>query len=154
MYIAWIGRGASPSSRYFACLPGCGAACRAQERLDWLLGRLSVPQVLGYAAEDGREYLLLSAIPGIGTSSETLGMENLDVVRLLAQGLRMVHEVPIRDCPFDMTLDRVLPQTEQNVRLGLVDEDEFDRAVGRGLVDRDTACRAREEADRLLSQAR
>jgi aminoglycoside phosphotransferase len=70
-----------------------------------------VPQVLGYAAEDGREYLLLSAIPGIGTSSETLGMENLDVVRLLAQGLRMVHEVPIRDCPFDMTLDRVLPQT-------------------------------------------
>jgi predicted RNA-binding protein associated with RNAse of E/G family len=36
----------------------------------------------------------------------------------------------------------------------LLDEDEFDRAVGRGLVDRDTACRAREEADRLLSQAR
>ena len=35
----------------------------------------------------------------------------------------------------------------------LLDEDEFDEAVGRGLVDRDTAHRAREEAERLLTQA-
>lgn len=103
-----------------------------RERLDWLRGRLPVPQVLDYAAEDGREYLLLSAIPGIDTSSSALRMENLDVVRLLARGLRMVHEVPIRDCPFDMTLDRVLPQTERNVKLGLVNEEDFDpeRASG------------------------
>ena len=44
----------------------------------------------------------------------------------------MVHEVPIRDCSFDMTLDRVLPQTERNVKLGLVNEEDFDpeRASG------------------------
>jgi aminoglycoside phosphotransferase len=131
MYIAWIGLGASPSSRY--CLSRrLRSSLPSGERLDCLQGRLSVPQVLGYAAEDGREYLLLSAISGINTSSDALGMENLDVVRLLAQGLRMVHEIPIPDCPFDMTLDRVLPQTERNVRLGLVDEEEFDpeRASG------------------------
>jgi aminoglycoside phosphotransferase len=59
-------------------------------------------------------------------------MGNLTVVRLLAQGLRVVHEVPIRDCPFDMSLDRVLPQTERNVKLGLVNEEDFDpeRASG------------------------
>jgi aminoglycoside phosphotransferase len=97
-----------------------------RERLDWLRGRLPVPQVLGYAAEDDREYLLLTAIPGIDTSSTELGMKNLDVVRLLAQGLHMIHDVPIRDCPFDMTLNRALPETERNVKLGLVNEEDFD----------------------------
>ena len=36
----------------------------------------------------------------------------------------------------------------------LLDQDEFDEAVGRGLVDADTADRAREEATRLLEEAR
>ena len=97
-----------------------------RERLDWLRGRLPVPRVLGYATEDGREFLLLSAIPGIDTSSSTLEMEYLDMVRLLARGLRMVHEVPIRDCPFDMTLDREIPRVERNVELGLIEVDDFD----------------------------
>lgn len=97
-----------------------------RERLDWLRGRLPVPEVLGYAAEDGREFLLLSAIPGIDTSSIELDMASQDVVQLLAQGLRMVHNVPIRDCPFDMTLDIEIPRVERNVDLGLVDVADFD----------------------------
>lgn len=36
----------------------------------------------------------------------------------------------------------------------LLDEDEFEEAVARGLLDEDTARRAREEADRLLAEAR
>ena len=97
-----------------------------RERLDWLSGRLPVPHVLGYATENGREFLLLSEVPGIDTSSTALDMESLDVVRLLARGLRMVHEVPIRDCPFDMTLEQVIPLTERNVELGLVEVADFD----------------------------
>ena len=97
-----------------------------RERLDWLSGRLPVPQVLGYATENGREFLLLSEVPGIDTSSSALDMESLDVVRLLARGLRMVHEVPIRECPFDMTLEQVIPLTERNVELGLVEVADFD----------------------------
>jgi kanamycin kinase/aminoglycoside 3'-phosphotransferase-2 len=97
-----------------------------RERLGWLRGRLPVPRVLGYAAEDGRQYLLLSAIPGIDTSSSALDMGSLDMVRLLARGLLMVHDVPIRDCPFDMTLDLEIPRVERNVALDLVDEEDFD----------------------------
>lgn len=36
----------------------------------------------------------------------------------------------------------------------LLDEDEFEEAVARGQLDEDTARRAREEADRLLAEAR
>lgn len=97
-----------------------------RERLDWLRGRLPVPQVLGYAAEGGLEFLLLSEIPGIDTSSSALDMEGQDQARLLARGLRMVHDVPIRDCPFDMTLGQILPRASSNLELGLVDEKEFD----------------------------
>ena len=51
----------------------------------------------------------------------------------------------------DLYLD-VWVSADGNVRL--LDEDEFDEAVARGLVDKDTARRARDEADRLLTQAR
>ena len=51
----------------------------------------------------------------------------------------------------DLYLD-VWVSADGTVRL--LDEDEFEEAVGRGLMDKDTARRARDEADMLLAQAR
>ena len=39
---------------------------REKERLDWLQGRLPVPEVVHYEVAGGREYLLLTSIPGAG----------------------------------------------------------------------------------------
>ena len=97
-----------------------------QKRLDWLRGRLSVPGVVGYEADDRNEYLLLTAVPGRHTADLT-GAESRTrrIVQLLATGLRAIHAVPIRDCPFDMTLDREIERARRNVINGLVDEAGF-----------------------------
>lgn len=94
-------------------------------RLEWLQGRLPVPRVLYYGADASYEYLLLSAIPGIMACEQSLRDNIPKVVRLLAQGLRMIHSVPIHDCPFDRSLPVAMELARQRVEAGLVDESDF-----------------------------
>ena len=47
-----------------------GTAAR-EERLDWLQGRLPVPQAIAYEASEQSEYLLLTALPGRDAASLT-----------------------------------------------------------------------------------
>ena len=94
--------------------------------LTWLRGRLCVPDVLSFAAGETADYLLTSAIPGWNAADVCGTISNIELVRLLAAGLRMVHSVPIAGCPFDRSLARTLRLAEFNVRHGLVDEKDFD----------------------------
>ena len=99
---------------------------RERERLDWLRGKLPVPDVVGYETDDLNEYLLITPLPGRHLA--TLAVDDLDerVVKLLATGLRAIHAIPIHDCPFDMTLDREIERSRHNVIRGVVDEADFD----------------------------
>ena len=98
---------------------------REKERLDWLRGRLPVPEALAYEMGDREEYLVLSALPGRDAATVSGDGPDDDLVRLLAVGLRSIHAVPIEDCPFDMTLDRAIEEARRNVARGLVDESDF-----------------------------
>ena len=97
-----------------------------KERLDWLQGRLPVPEAIGYEANERNEYLLLTALPGRDAASLTGDEPDKNVVELLANGLRMVHEVPLDECPFNMMLDKEIEKAGYNVVNGLVDEADFD----------------------------
>ena len=97
-----------------------------KRRIDWLQGRLPVPQAIAYEASEQGEYLLLTALPGRDAASLTGDEPNENIVRLLAAGLRMVHEVPMDECPFNMMLDREIEKARYNVVNGLVDEADFD----------------------------
>ena len=111
-----------------------------KERLDWLQGKLPVPEAIGYEVSKQNEYLLLTALPGRDAASLTLDQPNESIVGLLATGLRMVHEVPVDECPFNMMLDREIEEARHNVVNSLVDESDFDdirlgRTAGEVFVD-------------------
>ncbi|HZR38895.1 MAG TPA: APH(3') family aminoglycoside O-phosphotransferase [Ktedonobacteraceae bacterium] len=75
-----------------------------KERLQWLQGRLPVPQVYYYGRDAAHEYLLLSAIPGT-MSCDPVFKENMpELIHLLAEALHMLHAVDITNCPFDARL--------------------------------------------------
>ena len=99
---------------------------REKKRLDWLQGRLPVPEVVGYETDDQSEYLLLTPLPGRPVATLTVEELNEEIVHLLGTGLRAIHSVSIHDCPFDMTLDREIQRARYNVVNGLVDEADFD----------------------------
>ena len=99
---------------------------REKERIDWLRGRMPVPEVLAYETDCRDEYLVLSPMPGLDAATLTGDRPTEDLVRLLAAGLRAIHAVPIEECPFDMSLDRTIEEAGRNVVRGLVDEADFD----------------------------
>jgi len=97
-----------------------------KERLEWLQGRLPVPEVYAFSADEGRSFLLLSEIPGL-ESCDVMFERNIPaIVRLLAEGLRLIHNVKIADCPFDRRLDHTIALAKRRVEAGLVDESDFD----------------------------
>lgn len=96
------------------------------QRLEWLAGRLPVPRVLQFAQEDGQEYLLLSEVPGRMSHTAVCADNVPRVVHLLAWGMRMVHAIPLTNCPFDMRLDVQIAAARQRVAEGRVDTTDFD----------------------------
>jgi aminoglycoside phosphotransferase len=96
------------------------------ERLAWLRRRLPVPKVEAFDADEAHSYLLISQVPGTMACDAIWEQDISTLVRLLAEGLRLIHAVDIAACPFDERLERKLTLAEQRVRAGLVDESDFD----------------------------
>lgn len=103
-----------------------------RERLRWFQGRVPVPQVVGYEVTPEHEYLAMTRLPGIPLSDPDATLHPERVVTLLARALRELHALPIRECPFRMTLDVTLRLAREQVQAGNVDESDFDEErVGR-----------------------
>ncbi|WP_049566424.1 aminoglycoside 3'-phosphotransferase [Nonomuraea sp. SBT364] len=96
-----------------------GPSARAEhERLLWLKRWVSVPDVVAF---EGDALVLADA-----------GWRSLerkppaDAGTVLGTALRALHEVPVRECPFDERLDVKLARAAGRVRDGLVDAGDFD----------------------------
>jgi len=69
--------------------------------LEWLENRLLVSEVLLFAEDETNEYLLLSEIPGVNASDDSLKNDIPRTIEQLASGLKMIHKLSIENCPFD-----------------------------------------------------
>lgn len=96
------------------------------ERLLWLAGKLPVPEVVAYAEDEHQAYLLMTALPGVPVYDLTLPQERERAVHILAEGLQRLHALPVDDCPFDQSNDRMIAQAEHHLRQGWVVEEELD----------------------------
>jgi aminoglycoside phosphotransferase len=93
--------------------------------LEWLSGKLPVATVLLFDEDDNNDYLLISGIPGADAANLVGNIDNTELVTLIAKGLRMIHRVPVDDCPFQRTLDMVIEIAGFNVKHKLVHEWDF-----------------------------
>lgn len=78
------------------------------QMMKWLTNKLPVPKIICFKQENGINYLLMSKIKGdISCSNEML--ENpKQLVKLLAEGLRMLWDIDISTCPFHNSIDHQL----------------------------------------------
>ncbi len=97
-----------------------------RERLRWLSGRVPVPRVVGYEVAGGHEYLAMTRIPGLDASDPDVLLHPERLVSLLARALRELHALPVRECPFNMSLPVTLARARERVAAGVVDEADFD----------------------------
>jgi len=54
-----------------------------------------------FAEDETNEYLLLSEIPGVNASDDSLKNDIPRTIEQLASGLKMIHKLSIENCPFD-----------------------------------------------------
>ena len=95
-------------------------------RLDWLNGRLPVPDLCYYEEADGVEYLLMTAINGRTAIDPHYKSSLKQLVDLLAEGLQQIHALPIEECPFDQRLPIQMEIARLRLIHGQVDESDFD----------------------------
>ena len=96
------------------------------QRLIWLDGKLSVPKVLTYFKEQNTEYLLLSEIKGKPSFEIETESDQLNVVKLLAKGLKNIHTLNITNCPFDQTLKKQVHMVRERIDNNQIDYDDLD----------------------------
>lgn len=95
-------------------------------KLDWLKNRVPVAEVLLFAQDETDEFLLLSEISGVDASDDSLKNFIPRAIEQLASGLKMIHSLPIENCPFTARLDDKIEMARANMINGLVDEEDFD----------------------------
>jgi aminoglycoside phosphotransferase len=93
-------------------------------RLLWLQGRLPVPEVIYWAEDAERQYLLISAIPGVVLYDEAVRDQLPAVIQVYAEGLRQIHAV--QACPFDVRLDVKIAHAARRLHTNQIDESDFD----------------------------
>ena len=98
-----------------------------KERLDWLQGQLPVPSIYAFASTRSYTYLLQSEIPGVIACDEIFAQDVPTLARLLAKGLRTIHQIDYTSCPFDQSNAYKIYQARRRVEMDLVDESLFDK---------------------------
>lgn len=98
-----------------------------KERLEWLQGKLPVPEVVYFGKDDFNEYLLITEIAGVNASEKSFEMMLPALMKQLAIGLREVHEIKIDNCPFNQRLESKIEEARKRVQSKLVDEEDFDQ---------------------------
>lgn len=88
--------------------------------LQWLAGKLKVPEVALTTQDDEREYMITRAVPGVPLA-ELIGGKR-PVLELFHEALRQVQAVPIAACPLDSGVTVRLRELEFLLNQGLIDE--------------------------------
>ena len=102
------------------------------EHLGWMHAvGLPVPAVLQYHEWKGREYLLLTSLPGTDAAAPRPEERRSAIVAALAAGLRLLHATNISACPFDASRRSRIADAKSQLAAGLVRESDFD-AVRQG----------------------
>lgn len=91
--------------------------------LQWLDGKLPVPQVIYREATGETDYLLMTRIDGKMACDKMLMADPAQLIRSLANALKLMWSVDVSDCPVDWRLDRKLVVAEKAVVAGEVDVD-------------------------------
>ena len=94
------------------------------EVLNWLKGKLPVPEVLAFEKKGDYQYLLMTRIPGEMSCSEYYMEHPNELLPLMAQALKMLWAIDISDCPKSRDFDTELRAARYRVENNLVNIDD------------------------------
>jgi aminoglycoside phosphotransferase len=91
----------------------------------WLKDKLPVPDVYYFGELDEKVFMLISEIDGLEASNREFTDNPKTMVKEIAVGLKMIHDIDISDCPFISNLEEKIKAAKYKVENSLVNEKEF-----------------------------
>jgi aminoglycoside phosphotransferase len=113
-----------------------GLLASEHANLRWLADRLPVAEVVAFAADGERTYLLTAAAPGSPATDPDHHQDPDALVLALASGVRRIHELPIDGSPGPIGVGPRVGRARARVERGLVDRADFEPAYARFTPDR------------------
>lgn len=90
----------------------------------WLSERLPVPKIICSENLNGINYLLMSRIEGNMSCAPELLEDPVNLMKLLASGLKMLWGIDVTECPYNNSIDSKLKLAETRVQDNLCDMEE------------------------------
>ena len=91
------------------------------QMLQWLKGKITVPDIIEHISECGNSYILMTRCKGHMSCAEQYMANPIKQAELLAGALHQLWSIPTTDCPCNWPLKRRLQQAAENVASGNVD---------------------------------
>lgn len=101
--------------------PESAEALTEREMMRWLGGKQPVPDIICHEVVDGMSFLLMTRVPGKMSCDLSFIYDPERLIDVLCEGLQLLWNTDISDCPCNAMLDQHLAAAEHNVRNGLVD---------------------------------
>jgi kanamycin kinase len=100
-WMSWAGtvwRLAGPDGAVY--VKRAAALAGERDRLEWLRGRLPVPEVVGFFQAAGDDWLMTREVPGVPLYHRSVGWPPARDAQVLGEILRTIHATDAVDCPF------------------------------------------------------
>ena len=94
--------------------------------MKWLQGKLPVPKIIEFCTAGSYNYLLMSKMDGAMSCDEYYLKNPVELVHLLANGLKMLWAIDIKDCPHINDTDNRLKFARLRIDSNLIDIDNFE----------------------------
>lgn len=95
------------------------------EMMQWLRGKLPIPEVMAYVVENGYSYLLMTRIAGEMCCSPYYMEHSDEMVALMAEGLHRLWCIDTTECPRMRTLGEDTEKALERIRGGRLNREEL-----------------------------
>lgn len=97
---------------------------REKDVMQWLNGKLIVPEVIDFVCEDNREFLIMSELKGRHIDDFKTDPETC--VQIFANCIKKIQSIDISNCPFDSGLNIRLTELGYLLQRGLASTDDWE----------------------------
>lgn len=108
---------------YYLKMASLGELTNEYQKLNWLSGKVKVPEIILYETYKQTEYLITKAVAGEMVCSDFyLESDNWKLgIPIIIEAFKELFDVDIKDCPFNVSLDYKLLLVKKNIDNKLLD---------------------------------
>lgn len=106
-----------------------GELKKEYEKLNWLSGKVKVPEIILYENKDDIEYLITKEVPGEMVCSDYYSDNWKLGIQIVVESFNELYNVDITNCPFNTGIDYKLDLVKKNIDNNLINLDNLSKDV-------------------------